>query len=151
MATTVKTYTERSHQSANFPSIRRIEASSILVHTIPSALHTLHKESKRDTHHLSLPATLHQRSPLPILPHRIGIIGSPARQAGQTQKPKHYTNRQRYSSFKGRGLVLEMKGYHNGYRDDSHIDRETEPGEECTLVGTVVTGIGGIVVEEEGR
>lgn len=44
----------------------------------------------------------------------------------------------------------EMEGNDDGERDDGEVHGQTEPGEKGALIGAVVAGIGGLVLEEEG-
>lgn len=43
-----------------------------------------------------------------------------------------------------------MERYQNRGRDYGEIDGESEPGEECALVGEMVASVGCCVFEEEG-
>lgn len=42
-----------------------------------------------------------------------------------------------------------MEGQDDGDRDNSHIDGEAQVAEERALVGAVVAGVRGLVLEEE--
>jgi len=43
-----------------------------------------------------------------------------------------------------------MERHRDSDADDSKVDGQTEPGQECTFVGAVVTGIAGLDWEEKG-
>ena len=42
-----------------------------------------------------------------------------------------------------------MEGYNNGHADDGHIYAEAKPREKGPFVGTMITGIGGFIGEEQ--
>lgn len=42
-----------------------------------------------------------------------------------------------------------MEGQDDGDRDDGHVDRQAQVAEEGALVGAVVAGVRGLVLEEQ--
>ena len=104
---------------------------------------------RQQTYHLSPDTTLHQRLSSRVPINSLDIIAKPTDQTRKTQAPENQTQRQSNSFLDVRSRVLEMEGDEDRDRNHSHVGRETEPGEECTLCGAVVSRVAVIVVEEE--
>merc|ERR1719282_510077 len=83
--------------------------------------------------HLSPDTTLHQRLSSRVPINSLDIIAKPTDQTRKTQAPENQTQRQSNSFLDVRSRVLEMEGDEDRDRNHSHVGRETEPGEECTL------------------
>lgn len=45
--------------------------------------------------------------------------------------------------------MLQVEGHDDGEGHDGHVGRQAQPGEKCALGGGVISGVGGVVVEEQ--
>ena len=105
---------------------------------------------KGSPHHLRLPSTLNQRLPVCIFGNSLNVIGKSTGQTRQAKEPEYQTDGQCEAFLNARRLGFEMKGYDDCDADDGHVDAQAKPGEEGTLIGAVVAGIGRVVGKEEG-
>ncbi|WEW57366.1 hypothetical protein PRK78_002833 [Emydomyces testavorans] len=68
----------------------------------------------------------------------------------QREHPEDDSQRQSHAALELGRFGVEVEGEHDGTSDDAKVHGQTQPGEECTLVGAVVAAVGGAVVEDEG-
>lgn len=77
------------------------------------------------------------------------IIPQPHEQGRDAQAPEDEPEGLRHAQLGGRGPGLEVEGQDDGDRDDGHVDGQAQVAEEGALVGAVVAGVRGLVLEEK--
>lgn len=78
------------------------------------------------------------------------VVSQPHQQTRHAQQPEQHTQRRSHGQLRSAGLVLNMEAQHDRHRHDGHVDAEAQIRQERPLVRTVVSGIGGLVFEEQG-
>lgn len=78
------------------------------------------------------------------------VIPQPDEQAGDAQGPEDEPEGLGHAQLRGRGLALEVERQDDGDCDNSHVDGEAQVAQEGALVGAVVAGVRGLVLEQQG-
>ncbi len=72
-------------------------------------------------------------------------------EAGQRQEPEDHAKGMRHPLLQSGGLVLQMEVDEDGNRNNSKVDGQAEPGEECSFIGTMIACIRRLVREQKWR